>query len=114
MKNLTLLILMTLSSAIINAQPFRDNFLGTYTGKVVSFDIGYWTGSDRLYVDISLSDTNSILITDSIPWWLNIDYILYADSTFANYSEPTMQYGYFYSNGDSIFVHEVTNNPYFR
>src|SRR5436190_5323031 len=108
-------IVFLLLSISINsfAQQFRNNFLGTYTGIVDSYDLGHWTGSDRVYVDSSLTDSVKIVITDSIPW-LNFEYILLPDSTFANYWQPNFRYGYFYSNGDSIFVHDVHNSPYYR
>jgi hypothetical protein len=99
---------------IIGICQFRNNFLGTYTGVVDAYDVGHVTWSDRLYVSPSASDSNSIAITDSIPWWLNFEYVLNTDSTFTFIWDPTFQYGYFYSNGDSIFVHELTNAPYYR
>jgi hypothetical protein len=108
----TLIILILLIPVTTKCQ-FRNNFLGTYTGQVDMYEVGHFKGSDRVYVDTSATDTSYIKVADSLNW-VNLEYILYPDSTFANFWEPTLQYGYFYSNGDSIFLHEVHNNPYYR
>jgi len=113
MKKLLTIILCHCAFANANGQYFRDNFLGTYTGRVDMYEIGHFSGPDRVYVDTSLTDTDKIVITDSISW-LNFEYILLPDSSFSNYWQPNFRYGYFYSNGDSIFIHDVHNSPYFR
>jgi hypothetical protein len=108
----TLIVLILLIPAIAKCQ-FRNNFLGTYTGIVDAYDIGHVTWSDPLFVNPSPTDTNNIIIPDSIGW-IGYEYILYPDSTFALYWDPTHQYGHFYSNGDSVFIHSTHNNPYYR
>jgi hypothetical protein len=113
MKRIYIIILIITHTINLKSQTFRDNFLGTYTGRVDMYEVGHFSGSDLLNVELSLTDTNYIEITDTIPW-VNLEYIIYPDSSFANYWEPTQQYGFFYSNGDSIFLHEVHNGPYFR
>jgi hypothetical protein len=93
---------------------FRNNFLGTYTGRVEIHDQGgHFMGTDELFVDPSTTDSNKIVITDTIPW-LNFEYALYHDSTFIFLWDPNFRYGYFYSNGDSIYIHDVHNSPYYR
>lgn len=113
MKKLIAILLCICASAALQGQHFRNNFLGTYTGRVEVYDIGYGVGTDMVYVDSSATDTNYIFISDTIPW-IGYDYLLYPDSTFILTWVPTLQYGYFYSNGDSIFIHSVHNAPYYR
>jgi hypothetical protein len=118
MKKIYIIILIVISAIYSNGQTFRDNFIGIYTGSVDSYDIGHASLPDRLYVEGSSSDTNNIVITDTIPGlnfvWLDFEYIVYTDSSFATNWIPYQHYGYFYSNGDSIFIHDVHNSPYFR
>jgi hypothetical protein len=114
MKYIAVVILFFTNFIVSNCQSLRDEILGVYSSIYQTHDqTGYFTGSDPLYIDTSASDTNNIIVTDSVGW-LNYEYLLHSDSSFEHIFVPTLKYGYFYSNGDSIFLHDVFNSPWFR
>lgn len=94
-------------------QYFRDNFLGNYSCMVDEYHNSiHIIGVDVLYVTPSPTDTNNIIISDSVGWF-GYEYVLHYDSSFEHVVVPNIKHGYFYSS-DSIYVYDQFNGSWFR
>src|SRR4051812_24308258 len=94
MKNMIkLLLLIILLPSLCFSQYFRDNFLGTYpcTVREAIPAGGFFYWSDVLYVIASSTDTNNIIISDSISWIGNYEFILHLDSTYEHIWSPNQR-----------------------
>lgn len=108
-----LAILMSFST-YLQAQNFRDNFLGTYSGNVFRTYGGsaptYKSGGSAI-VSISSIDTNYIqIILSDTTGHVTREYLLNSDSSFTNTIMPNVSYGKFF-NVDSIFIQDNYLSP---